>query len=264
MKKSLPYEVIRDDPSFLAVNKASGIPVCPERWTRGANTGESAEKTDGDTEPQPEQPLIRILEQETGGRLYICHRLDRETSGALVFAKTQDIQRLISGFFEKRLVQKTYLAVVHGRPLWQETRCELPLLPDGNKKHQTIVDEFRGKPSATGFRLLFSAAGYSALLAKPETGRTHQIRVHSAALGYPVVGDMLYGPSARSGKPDLLFLSSFKRGWRGDRFDERPLLSRLALHAQTLVLPFAEGEVTLHAPLPKDFAASLKQLEKNG
>jgi 23S rRNA pseudouridine1911/1915/1917 synthase len=260
MKKTPPYEIIRDEPAFLAVNKASGISVCPERWTRLDRAGDTGEDT---ADTKPEQPLIHILEEKTGGRLCICHRLDRETSGVLVFAKTQEMQRRISGLFEKRLVQKTYLAIVHGRPLWEETRCELPLLPDGNKKHHTIVDTFRGKPSATSFRLLFSAGGYSALLAKPETGRTHQIRVHAAALGHPVAGDILYGPTARSGKPDMLFLSSFKHNWRGDRFEERPLLARLALHAQTLVLPFEEGEIVLEAPLPKDFSAALKQLEKN-
>jgi 23S rRNA-/tRNA-specific pseudouridylate synthase len=115
----------------------------------------------------------------------------------------------------------------------------------------------------TRFRYLGGAGNYSVLEARPETGRTHQIRVHLASLGHPVVCDPLYG----SDKP--VFLSSFKPGWRGDPFDEQPLLARLGLHAAELVLPGgedAEGDapLRLRAPLAKDMAALIKQIEKRG
>jgi 23S rRNA-/tRNA-specific pseudouridylate synthase len=132
----------------------------------------------------------------------------------------------------------------------------LPLVPNGNKRHLTIIDKYRGKPSRTTFRFLGSAGNYSVLEALPETGRTHQIRVHLAALGHPVVCDELYGNS----KPVLL--SAIKRGWRGDPVEEKPLLSRLGLHAAELFIPdYADG-LSLKAPLPRDMAALVKQMEK--
>ena len=105
-----------------------------------------------------------------------------------------------------------------------------------------------------------SAGNYSVLEARPETGRTHQIRVHASALGFPIVSDPLYG----NGKPVLL--SSFKRNWRGNPFEEKPLLSRLGLHAVELTLPDpsapAGERLKLSAPLSRDMAALLRQMEK--
>jgi 23S rRNA-/tRNA-specific pseudouridylate synthase len=154
-------------------------------------------------------------------------------------------------------VEKRYTAVVHGRPLWKETVCDLPLVPDGNKRHLTIIDKYRGKKSLTRFRLVLCAGNYAVLEASPETGRTHQIRVHLAAIGHPVVCDPLYG------SPKPVFLSSFKKNWRGDPFDEKPLIARLGLHAAELALPCGDG-LALKAPLPRDMAALVKQMEKAG
>jgi len=155
--------------------------------------------------------------------------------------------------FEQRDVKKLYIAIVHGRPSWKETSCDLPLIPNGNKKHMTIIDKYRGKKSFTSFICLFSAGNYSVLQALPQTGRIHQIRVHLTALGHPVVCDELYG------KTNPIKLSSFKRAYRGDPFEERPLLERLGLHSLELTLP--DGRV-LEAPLSKDMSSLIKQLEK--
>jgi 23S rRNA-/tRNA-specific pseudouridylate synthase len=167
--------------------------------------------------------------------------------------------------FENREIKKRYIAVVCGRPSWKETVCDLALVPNGNKKHLTIIDRFRGKKALTAFRLLGSAGNHSVLEALPETGRIHQIRVHLAALGHPVVCDELYG----NAKPVLL--SAIKRGWRGDPLEERPLLSRLGLHAAELFIPGYVGKNTeaakglsLKAPLPKDMSALIHQMEKAG
>jgi 23S rRNA pseudouridine1911/1915/1917 synthase len=134
--------------------------------------------------------------------------------------------------------------------------CDLALIPNGNKKHLTIIDRYRGKKSLTRFMLLGSAGNYSVLEARPETGRIHQIRVHAASLGFPVVCDPLYGKEAP------VLLSSFKRGWRGDPLEEKPLLARLGLHALELSLPPEAGGLVLHAPLPRDMASLIKQIEK--
>jgi RluA family pseudouridine synthase len=238
--------MVWEDAAFLAVHKAAGVPVCPERWERGG-------------------ALNRLLEDGRGEAVFVCHRIDRETSGLVVFAKTREAHRRLSLAFEKRRAGKKYTAILYGSPAWQKTDCTLPLLPDGTKNHLTIVDKYRGKPSVTRFQVLFSIGKYTVAEVQPLTGRTHQIRVHAAALGHPVVCDMLYGPARRSGKPDALLLSSFKRGWRGDPLAERPLLARLGLHAAALTLPAECGfsePFTLVAPLPKDMAAALNQMKK--
>jgi RluA family pseudouridine synthase len=237
--------VIYEDPYLLAVNKDSGIAVGGERWDPDAAR------------------LDRLLEQFFSRRLYTVHRIDKETSGLVVFAKDPDTHRKLSAAFETRQVEKTYTAVIHGRPVWPggETSCDLPLVPNGNKKHLTVIDKYKGKPSGTAFRVLFQAGNYSVVEAKPLTGRTHQIRVHLAALGHPIVCDNLYGKNSRSKNEDGVYLSSFKRNWRGNAPEERPLLSRLGLHAAELVLP---GRDPLRAPLPRDMRALIGQMEKCG
>ncbi|MDR0601926.1 MAG: RluA family pseudouridine synthase [Treponema sp.] len=241
MKRKVPFTVVYEDERIAVFDKASGIAVGPGRWE------EEGERLD------------RMAASFLGMRLFTVHRIDRGTSGLVVFAKDAETHAFLSGAFENRLVRKRYTAVVNGRPVWKETVCDLPLLPDGNKRHLTIVEKYRGKKSLTRFRLVILAGNYSILEALPETGRTHQIRVHLAALGHPVVCDPLYG----SGKP--VFLSSFKKNWRGDPFEEKPLLDRLGLHAAELVLPAragVSGPLVFSAPLPRDMAALAGQMEK--
>jgi len=245
MKISERFSVVYEDGEIIAVNKRSGIPVCPDRW------GDSGERLD------------RLVAEalEPPARLFTVHRIDCGTSGLVLFAKTAASHRALSVAFEERGVEKRYVAVVNGRPAWKETTCDLPLVPDGNKRHMTIVDKYRGKKSVTRFVLLGSAGNYSVLEARPETGRTHQIRVHAAALGFPVACDPLYG----TGKG--VMLSSIKKNWRGDPLEEKPLLSRLGLHAAELSLPanapLRTESLTLRAPFPRDMNALVKQMEKS-
>jgi RluA family pseudouridine synthase len=247
--KAAPFSIIYEDRRILAVNKAPGLAVGADRWD------ESKERLDG------------LLAARYPG-VFTVHRIDRDTSGLVIFARDAETHRELSAAFESRRVKKQYTAVVHGRPLWTETECRLPLVPDGDKQHRTIIDKYRGKPSITRFRFLLSAGSYSVLEVFPETGRTHQIRVHCASLGHPVVCDPLYSAGNRTGRhgPEGIFLSSFKKGWRGDPLEEKPLLNRLGLHAARLELPdYRTGEtgsLVLEAPLPRDMGALIKQLEK--
>jgi len=243
MKLTPLFTVVYENEDIIAVNKASGISVGGDRWD------ESRDRLD--------RLVSEILPPES--RIFVVHRIDRETSGLVVFAKNETAHRRLSLAFEGRDVKKRYIAIVYGRPSWKEIVCDLPLVPNGNKQHLTIVDKFRGKKSLTRFALLGSAGNLSVLEAFPETGRTHQIRVHAAALGFPVVCDSLYG----NDKPVLL--SAIKKNWRGDPLEEKPLLSRLGLHAAELSFgECAAPSHTITAPAPRDISALIKQIEKIG
>ena len=241
MKKRLFFTIVYEDENIAAVNKSSGIAVIQDRW-------------------DPSQARLDKLAAEFFKleRVYTVHRIDRDTSGLVIFAKNSETHKSLSAAFESRQIKKRYIAAVHGRPSWKETLCELPLVPNGNKQHLSIIDKYRGKESVTAFRLLGSAGNYSVLEALPETGRTHQIRVHLAALGHTIVCDELYG----NAKPVLL--SSIKRGWRGDPLKEKPLLSRLGLHAAELFIPdYTANGLKLKAPLSRDMTALIRQMEKS-
>jgi 23S rRNA pseudouridine955/2504/2580 synthase/23S rRNA pseudouridine1911/1915/1917 synthase len=241
MKSNAPYTIIYDDENIVAVNKISGISVGADRWEITKERLDNIIKNDLQLET-----LLRV------------HRIDNGTSGLVMFAKNAAIHKKLSKAFEERSVQKTYIAVVRGRVSWQESECDLSLVPDGNKSHLTIVDKYRGKKSFTKFKLINSAGNYSVLRAFPHTGRQHQIRVHLAKMGHSVVCDELYGTA----RP--LYLSDFKRGWRGDSAEERPLLARLGLHSETLSIPYTDNDqiLRLEAPPHKDMKATVTQIEK--
>ena len=238
MKSLLPYKIIYEDKHIIAANKSPGISVGQDRWD------------------EAKERLDKLIEKDLNiPKIFTVHRIDKETSGIIVFAKDRENHKILSLAFERREVIKKYIAIVHGRPSWKETACDFSLVPNGNKKHMTIIDKFKGKKSLTRFICIISAGNYSVLEAFPETGRIHQIRVHAAAIGHPVVCDSLYG------KENPVKLSSFKSSYRGDPHEEKPLLSRLGLHAYEVTLPAGQ---TFTAPLAKDMSSLIKQMEKHG
>lgn len=236
MNEEIP--VLYEDEAIIAVSKPVGLLSAPDRY-------------------DPDAPVAaRELAMEHG-RLWPVHRLDKDTSGILLFARDEETHRLLSLAFEERSVEKVYHAIVQGRPSWTETSCDLALSPDGDRMHRTIIDG-AGKPSLTDFRVLGCHAKMAIVDARPRTGRTHQVRVHLAALGYPIACDPLYG----DGKP--VFLSKIKRRWKGDEDAERPLITRTALHAYSISFahPGSGEPMTIEAPYPKDLRALVTQLRR--
>jgi len=240
-----PLPILYSDDSLVIVDKPSGILSIPDRY-------------------DPEAPVAASMLSSDWGKLLVVHRLDKDTSGVLIYARDPEAHKALGAAFESRSVAKTYLALVRGAPDWDETGCELALSPDGDRLHRTIADAHRGKESATRFKVIARYRGGSGLSgsalveAKPETGRTHQVRVHLAALGHPCLCDSLYGDG------DPVLLSKLKRRWKGDPYGERPLLARAALHALRAEFPHPRSGAALavEAPLPKDMRAAISQLEK--
>ncbi len=198
----------------------------------------------------------------------VAHRLDRDTSGALAIALSRPALRALTDAFAARQVAKEYLALVRGAPRQAEGVVDLALrLPAPGTRARRVEPVPAGaegaRPARTRWALAERLGRYSLLRAWPETGRQHQVRVHLAALGLPLVADPLYGDGAP------LLLSSVKRGYRPGKRPERPLIARAALHAARLTFDLGpalpeEPAVDAEAPLPADLALALKQLRKFG
>jgi 23S rRNA pseudouridine955/2504/2580 synthase len=184
-----------------------------------------------------------------------CHRLDKDTSGVLAFAKHPEAYRHLSMQFEHREVAKVYHAVVDGIHRFQNQLVDAPIL----KQDDGIVKlSKQGKDAQTYFTSLKSYRQHTLIECKPITGRMHQIRIHLASSGASIAGDTQYG-----GRPVLL--SQLKRGFNLKKFtEEQPLIKRMALHAFSLEFALTNGQKQLfEAPYPKDFAALVRQLEGN-
>jgi len=222
--------VLWSDASLLVVNKPAGLPTLVDGYDSTA-------------------PYLLGLLKKAYAPLWVVHRLDRETSGVIVFARSAEAHRSLNTQFEQRYPSKAYHALVMGTPVWDEKTVKLPLRPNGDRRHRTVVDPRRGKPAETDLRILERFLGYALVEAVPHTGRTHQIRVHLAAQGYPIVADPLYG-DGRS-----LHLSEDEPGLSA-------LLDRLGLHARSLDLahPISQENLHFEALYPQDLRLALEHL----
>ena len=253
MTRPQPLEILYDDRvNLIAVNKPAGLATIPGRAEHGS--------------------VLERLAQQIGlphagtadPRLRVVHRLDKDTSGVLLFARNLDAQRHVSHQFQNNRIEKEYVAIVVGRPIATEGEIDAPIAPHPTRRDRMTVVKRGGRPARTGWRVEESFRGFSLLRLFPKTGKTHQIRVHLKHVGLPLVIDPLYNPRVEAGAADGLLLSSFKRDYRPKRGeDERPLIERLTLHAHRLRVRCMDDRVIeLEAPLPKDFRVALNMLRK--
>lgn len=238
LPEDIPLEIIHEDPDLIAVNKPAGLVVHPGAGHRG------------DT-------LVNALLFRGGGlsgingpdRPGIVHRLDRDTSGLLLVARHDVAHHRLARQFAERLVEKTYLAVVEGAPRLDGDRIDLPL---GKVRFNRMgVKRRGGKAARTDYRVLARGQRFSLLELKPHTGRTHQLRVHLAAIGHPVAADAEYG------RRELVTRLDLPAGG-----PDEVLLDRQALHARRLAFnhPRDDRRLELTAPLPADLAGLIAAL----
>jgi len=184
----------------------------------------------------------------------VCHRLDKETSGVMVLSKNDEAYRNLSIQFEKREVLKVYHAIAEGIPAKKKFSVDKKLL----KKGSEVIVHPDGKPSQTSMEVLEVYKKHTLVECLPKTGRMHQLRVHLAYAGHPIIHDSLYG-----GKP--LLLSSIKPKYNLKKWtEEEPVSKRIALHACSISFKDLMGNMTKYeSPYPKDFKALVNQLGKN-
>lgn len=231
-------EVIFEDDDIVVVTKPSGLLTIPDRYK--------------DDALNLKQFLMHKRES-----VYTVHRLDRETSGIICFAKNESAHKFLNNQFSNREVEKIYWAFVKGVPGIDEGIIDMPILND-MKNTGKMYPHKDGKSAETKFRLLENFGNISLMEFFPLTGRTHQIRVHSKYLGCPLLVDPLYSNETE------FYLSSIKKKYNYEKFsEEKPLISRLTLHAKSLKIIHPNGEVMkFESDLPKDLSALYNQLKK--
>jgi 23S rRNA pseudouridine955/2504/2580 synthase/23S rRNA pseudouridine1911/1915/1917 synthase len=229
--------IIFENHQFIAVNKPSGLLSIPDRLGQELS--------------------LKELLKNSYGEIYTVHRLDKDTSGIIVFAKDEETHKQLSQLFEGREVEKFYLGLVHGKLINESGSIDAAIMEHPGKTGK-MVTHVKGKPSLTDYQVLESFRLYSWLQFQIHTGRTHQVRVHMQHLGHPIVCDELYGD------PAPILLSTLKKKFKlsKDAEQERPLMSRLALHSHKLSFTLNNERFELEAELPKDLRAMLAQLRK--
>ncbi len=237
--------IIYEDDALIAFDKPSGFAVAPDARDRSWPS------------------VMEQLRAARGAGVANVHRLDDETSGVLLCTKTKAALDFVSGQFQSKTAVKIHHALCVGRADESEFTVDLVLKEDESAHGQMCVVKKHGLASVTEFRVFERFAlpsgqeNFTYLECRPRTGRMHQIRVHAAASGLPLLNDPLYGVGTQ------LLLSDLKRRYKG-REEEKPLIDRLALHALelTIVHPTTREPLTLRAPLSRDFEVALKYLRK--
>jgi RluA family pseudouridine synthase len=251
-------DILYEDAFLVAFDKPSGLPVVPARPGEAGVT------------------LMALAREARGPSLACVHRVDREASGVVLCAKTKPALDALSGQFQSKSARRTFLAMAALPPPERmggacapvrDAQGALPavftvdLALGEDERDPGRVRVFRrggGRPSVTEFTVLEAFGRFAWLECRPLTGRMHQVRVHLASAGAPVLNDVLYGDPGSA-----LLLSELKRAYKG-RDEERPLVGRLALHSSRVgfVHPGRGEPVEIAAPVPKDLGVALKYLRR--
>ena len=239
----MPGDPLYLDVHILAVNKEAGTLVIASSHT------------------PDNKSLVETLSLQYG-KLWPVHRLDRETSGVLLFARDAEAHRILNRQFQMREIHKFYHLLVIGQPEWETREVNLPLRVNGDRRHRTIVDHALGKPAQTHFQILQRYHDKVALIeAFPSTGYTHQIRAHACSCGLWILKDRLYlpwlsHPGLPAGRPNLPDVDK-------QLADQMPI-QRLALHALRIKFahPNTGNEVIIDAPYPQDFRRTIEVLHQ--
>jgi 23S rRNA pseudouridine1911/1915/1917 synthase len=237
LQKNKP-QIIFDNEDFIVLDKPAGLLSIPGREGK-------------------EISLKEILKDKYG-EIFTVHRLDRETSGLILFAKNETSHKFLSRLFEERKVQKIYTGMVTGTIAEKKGTIDAPIAEHSHKAGTMIIHK-RGKPSITDYEVLEEFGPYSLVQFQIHSGRTHQIRIHMQHIGHPIACDEIYG----NAQP--VFLSSLKKKFKLSKSEdeERPLLNRLALHSARLGITDRKNSPHyFEAPLPNDLNALLQQLRK--
>ncbi len=220
---------------MAAVEKPAGLIVIPDQYTEISST------------------LTGMATALKGMKMWTVHRLDRDTTGVVLFAKNAGSHSFLCRQFEAGSVQKTYYTILNGVVRDDNGVIDRPILTVGRN---VSIDD-RGRPSETRFRVIERFRDFSFAEAEPKTGRRHQLRIHFWSIGHPLAVDPEHGGR------NALLLSEFKKRYKSTG-EERPLMGRLSLHAGRITFtdPATLRPVTVESPLPDDFEVTLKQLRK--
>lgn len=232
-------EIIFENEEYIAFNKPTGMLSIQDRY-------------------KAEIPNLAREAQKYADKIFTVHRIDKDTSGIVCFAKTESAHKYLSQKFENIEVKKEYLALVYGTPINEKDTLNFKIAENPARIGKMHIHP-KGKTARTDYELLEKWEHYSLLKIRLFTGRTHQIRVHLNHIGIPIVADPFYG----KGTP--FYLSEVKSKYKLSKWEanEQPLLNRLALHASLLEFEDAHGKlISIQSPLPKDINTSVKQLRK--
>jgi 23S rRNA pseudouridine955/2504/2580 synthase/23S rRNA pseudouridine1911/1915/1917 synthase len=240
-------KILWQSPGLIAVEKPAGLATIPGRGEDDSVLERLARQL-GMPSTGQDDPRVRVV-----------HRLDKDTSGVLLFATNRAAQQHVSHQFQNNTVAKEYLALVRGRPLQASGEIDAPLAPHPASQRRMAVVKHGGRPARTDWRVEEQFRGFTLIRCFPKTGKTHQIRVHLAHIGLPLAIDPLYGSSSP------VFLSEFKRGYRKSHGEEEcPLIDRLTLHAHRLrISDLANQPAQIESDPPKDLRAILNQLRRH-